>query len=164
MMFQEPAVPGEAVKLLVVAYFPVTVNACSGELEGVYRMVPAKIACKECKPMPRRRCMLAVPFEINWAVPSSAAPAQLVLNDTSQNLTCPGATAVIPDVTVAVNVTTVPDATVVMGETFNEIVVMRGGEVCASSGKQLISAIPIIIRGAKRRTVRAVAMGGSNCG
>jgi hypothetical protein len=68
-------------------------------------------------------------------------------------LPVPGVTDVAPDLTIAVNVAGVPDATVVIGETFNEVVAMPGGEACASSGKQLMSAIPIMTRASKRRTV-----------
>jgi hypothetical protein len=56
--------------------------------------------------------MIAVPALVNWAVPSRWMSVQKAA-DASQKFTCPGVTGIPPAFTVAVSVTTLPDATVV---------------------------------------------------
>jgi hypothetical protein len=55
---------------------------------------------------------IAVPAFVNWAVPRMWMSVQYVA-EASQKLTCPVFTLVEPAITVAVSVTTVPEATVV---------------------------------------------------
>src|SRR5271163_1292948 len=61
--------------------------------------------------MPSRKTMFALPLAVSCAVPITASPLQVVLMVASQKLTVPGVTAAPAEVTVAVSVTAVPDAT-----------------------------------------------------
>src|SRR5271170_5674869 len=61
--------------------------------------------------MPNRKTIVALPLAVSRAVPITASPLQVVLMVASQKVTVPGVTAVPAEVTAAVSVTAVPEAT-----------------------------------------------------
>ena len=101
-------------KVVAVVYFAagVTLKLLAAEELELYDVVPAKIAFNVCVPTPRRKLSFAVPAEVNCACPRSAGDAQALFTEVSQKVTTPGATAVAPELTVAVSVTNVPVSTV----------------------------------------------------
>src|ERR1700692_1269569 len=79
--------------------------------------------------MAGRKCSVAVPALVNCAVPSRWMAVQ-DFAVASQKLIWPGATGALPAMTVAVSVTTIPDATVVTvfpAEVTDSIVVVVAG-------------------------------------
>lgn len=75
-----------------------------------------------CVPKPSLSLIVAVPALVNCAVPSTAPSSQSPA-DALQNFTNPGNTAVVPLLTVAVNVTAVPAVTLV-DDTLNAVVIV----------------------------------------
>ena len=85
--------------------------------------------------MAGRKCSVAVPALVNCAVPSIRMSVQ-DFAVASQNLIWPGATGVLPVMTVAVSATTVPDVTVATAfpaEVTDSVVVVVAGDAHAGS-------------------------------
>src|ERR1700686_400930 len=85
--------------------------------------------------MAGRKCSVAVPALVNCAVPSRWMSVQ-DFAVASQKLIWPDATGVLPAMTVAVNVTTVPDVTVATAfpaEVTDSVVVVVAGAAHAGS-------------------------------
>src|SRR3984893_19303988 len=85
--------------------------------------------------MAGRKCGVAVPALVDWGVPRIWVSVQ-DFAVASQKLIFPGATGVLPVMTVAVSVTTVPDVTVATAfpaEVTDNIVVVVAGAAHAGS-------------------------------
>ena len=86
-------------------------------------MVPENLAAIRCTPVGRTMVHLAVPRE-SWLWPNTAEPLHCEAS-ALQNKTKPGVTAWVPEVTDAVNVSAVPNATLVC-ETLRAVDVAEG--------------------------------------
>ena len=99
-----------ALPTVVLGCRPDTLTVAGGELLVAAAFVPVKTAFTECEPKPKTMGIVAVPFAISCALPSSAFPWHSVAV-AIQKLIVPGETGFPPAVTAARKVTAVGHTT-----------------------------------------------------